>query len=382
MIGLSILRSRWLWINLSILLIAGGVWGWCERTRLMAWYHVNQLTKASDDQVSSPLQALAELDDAPIAPLVERLKTNQERVCTRCGWALGKLVFQWGANHPNLQKLAAKLEEDFLVLSPLGRLQAFAILDAILLVHREETLSDSIMQPLGGILAAEARTREESLLPAALQVANRLTYRSQPVPAEIVQSCRALVHAAIADPRPQCRLGAIRLASADPVGQLFQIVPLVMGNPPDPAPEVRALALVAIGGPEHEDLVSTDDLIPLLHDSDLAVRQTCAKALASRGLSEFEVQLAARMTHPDPAIRAQVPSQVFDFPNLDAKQWLQRLSSDPAPAVRAAMVRAAAEFGALGLRERLWEITQSDPNPTVRQLAEYYLKQPVPPFDR
>ncbi len=379
---LAILRSRWLWINLSILLIGAGVWGWCERTRLMAWYHVNQLAKASDDQVGSSLEALAELDDAPIAPLVERLKSNQERVCTRCGWALGKLVFRWGANHPNPAKLAAKLEEEFPVLSPLGRVQAFVILDAILLTHQEETLPESILRPLGGILAAEAQIREASLLPAALQVANRLTYRGQPVPDEIVQSCRTLVNAALADQRPQCRLGAIRLASAEPVGQLFQVVPLVMGNRPDPAPEVRALALVAIGGAEHEDLVSRDDLIPLLHDPDLAVRKTCAKALASRGLSEFEVQLAARMTHPDPAIRAQVPAQVFDFPNLDTKQWLQRLSGDPSPAVRAAMVRATAEFGALGLRDRLWEMTQSDPNPTVRQLAEYYLKQSLSDFER
>jgi hypothetical protein len=72
-------------------------------------------------------------------------------------------------------------------------------------------------------------------------------------------------------------------------------------------------------------------------------------------------------------MRLQVIDQLRYAHDLEPGVWLRRLSHDPAPAVRAAAVRAAAERHTVHLTDRLEQMAQNDPCPTVRQLAKYYL---------
>ena len=54
--------------------------------------------------------------------------------------------------------------------------------------------------------------------------------------------------------------------------------------------------------------------------------------------------------------------------------WLDRLTADPDPAVRAGAARLAAERRAV-LGDRLEQMSRSDPDGTVRRIAGYYHKR-------
>jgi hypothetical protein len=128
-------------------------------------------------------------------------------------------------------------------------------------------------------------------------------------------------------------------------------------------------------------VIPTDDLLPLLHDGDQGVRTVCEKALRSRGLQGPYVQLARQMSDPQPTVRAQVPAQLQQFPDLDAKLWLERMIQDESPAVRAAVLRMAAELDDLPFRDRLLEMADTDPCPTIRQIGHFYLTRQQRPTD-
>jgi hypothetical protein len=150
------------------------------------------------------------------------------------------------------------------------------------------------------------------------------------------------------------------------------VVPLLN----DPAPEVRQAAMLAVG--PSSEVLATDDLLRWLHDPDADVRRLCEGALRSRGLHEDHVRLGRLMTDSRAGVRLQVVDCLRESSDLEPGVWLRRLSHDPAPAVRAAAVRAASEQTALDLTDRLEQMAENDPSPTVRQLARHYLDSPDP----
>src|SRR5581483_8097547 len=97
------------------------------------------------------------------------------------------------------------------------------------------------------------------------------------------------------------------------------------------------------------------------------------EALRGRGLQPGHLKLARLVTDPRPVNRLRVLDHLFDDGSLDPAVWLRRLSHDPSPAVRAAAVRAMSRQAAVDLTDRLDQMARSDPSPTVRDLARYYL---------
>ena len=67
--------------------------------------------------------------------------------------------------------------------------------------------------------------------------------------------------------------------------------------------------------------------------------------------------------------------------DLEPGIWLRRLTHDPAPEVRVAAIRAAKEPPLADLQvdlsDRIDQILQNDPSPTVRQQAGYYSGYPI-----
>ena len=74
-----------------------------------------------------------------------------------------------------------------------------------------------------------------------------------------------------------------------------------------------------------------------------------------------------------PAVRLAVIDNLQAAVDLDAGAWLRRLSHDPVPAIRAAAARAAVNQARSDLRDRIEQMAQTDPSPTVQQVARYYL---------
>jgi hypothetical protein len=152
---------------------------------------------------------------------------------------------------------------------------------------------------------------------------------------------------------------------------LAETVPLLH----DPEAIVRRAALLAVGpATDDSDVVVEDEvLFPWLHDPDGEVRELCAAALRSRGLTDDQVALAARLASPHPADRLQLLLDLRSANGAvrDPGPWLERLSRDPDPAVRAGAVRVCFETR-LALTEWANHLAAADPDPTVRRLAEYY----------
>jgi hypothetical protein len=358
---------------LAVVLLGAGAWVGLHWSHLQAWRHARALAGASDEERSARLERLAELGEAAIPPLVSRLHSPDEAVCDAAGRALTELARRWGSRHVCGEQLARQLVAAFPDLPCAGQRHALIVASALVTAAPDEAPDDSVMLAAGQLLGYAAKSGAEELRPPALNLAVALLYPARPLPPELLLICRTLATSGLKDTRAACRAAAVRLAAAPGMEMLQQLVPLVSGPTPDPAGEVRALALLALTA--HDELLATDELLPFLHDPSEAVRGVCERILQSRGLTPTDIQLARRMTDPHPGVRAKVPAQVFEFPDLDTRVWLERLSRDPSPAVRAAVLRASCEFGETRMYERLREMAETDPDQTVRQIAEHYFLQ-------
>ncbi len=189
-----------------------------------------------------------------------------------------------------------------------------------------------------------------------------------------VPRCRELVQAGLGGKSPETRVRAVRLALRPEVRMLTEVVPLL----DDPTPEVRRAAMLAVGPPieDGQPVIEDEALFRWLHDSDPDVRELCETSLRARGLSEEHLDLARKLSNPSPSERLRLlldlrwPGEAVRDPG----PWLERLGRDSDPAVRAGALRVAYEcrvsFGAWASR-----IASTDPDPTVRRLAEYYRGQ-------
>ena len=103
--------------------------------------------------------------------------------------------------------------------------------------------------------------------------------------------------------------------------------------------------------------------------------------LVGRERSDAEIALGRRLTNPDPTERLKLLLDLrYDDDVADPEPWLERLSRDPEPAVRAGAARVAVEV-ALARRQPYpaWvgRVADADLHPTVRFVAAYYRSQPA-----
>jgi hypothetical protein len=148
-----------------------------------------------------------------------------------------------------------------------------------------------------------------------------------------------------------------------------------------PEAEVRRAALFAIGPATDDDPVLGDEeLFRWLHDPDAGVRQVCYAALTSRGRTDPEIALGRRLTHPDVRERLELLRDLrFDDDVPDTEPWLERLSRDADPAVRAGAARVAVEYAAeKRLTVPVWvgRMADADPDATVRRIARQWRDRP------
>lgn len=190
--------------------------------------------------------------------------------------------------------------------------------------------------------------------------------------------CREVIAAGLKLPGVASRLGAIRAAMHPTAGMRAELLPLLNA----PEPEVRRAALFAVGPATDADpVIGDEELFRWLHDPDAGVRKVCHAALVSRGRTEPEIGLGGRLVHPDPAERLRLLLDLrYDDDVPDPEPWLERLSRDPDPGVRAGAGRVAVELA----RERQlpfapWvaRLAEADPSPTVRRVAGFYRSQPA-----
>jgi hypothetical protein len=351
--------------TLTALLILIG-FAWLERDHLRVWYSINMLIRAQDSNRLIWAERVAELDLGAMRRLIDCLRRSDAAICAGAQAGLQKMVQRWGANDARRARLAACLAERFTALSEPGRKAALGVLADLFQTQRAGPPTIDLLVPATRIMVEASRATGSGVREAAMSLTATSLAGCSMQP-DLLRACRQLIQMCLSDRSAANRVQAIRLALQKEIDLLEAVTPLLN----DAAPEVRREAMLAVG--PAPGVINTDDLLQWLHDPDAEVRRLCEAALLSRGLREEHVQLGRLLTDSRPAVRLQVLDLLQRDSDLEPGIWLRRLSHDPAPAVRAAAVRAATVQRVRSFADRLEQMAQNDPSPSVRQLAQYYL---------
>lgn len=364
------LRGKGLVGVLAVLLLLVLAGGWYAHDSLLAWYYVQRLSAASEADRGGWAERLAALDETASPRLRQCLRQQEPRVCENAQAGFLALAARWPADDLRRGQLAVALAETYSQYSLAGQCTVLELFAA--------WLSPEVACPSEGLVLAACKlvpqagkSPDPEVRGRAVAVAGAILNHDKNN--ETVTACRELIRRGLQDAEAENRAVAARMAARKELNLLPQVAPLL----DDPTPVVRQAAMLAVG--PHEMAVATDDLLRSLHDTDEDVRRLCEAALKSRGLRSEDVLLGRLISDSQPGVRLQVLDNLRKAADLEPGVWLRRLSHDPSPAVRAAAVRAAGDERQLDFSDRLTQMAQTDPSPTVRQLAQYYLtrqKQP------
>ncbi|HLJ95024.1 MAG TPA: HEAT repeat domain-containing protein [Gemmataceae bacterium] len=348
----------------SGLLILAGV-GWVERTPLLVYYAVHRLRTAEASERQPWVDKVAGLDVVALPQLVECLRQDEPEACANVRAGVQEMVQRWELDDPRRVQLAEQLADRFAEMSEEGALLALEIQENLFRGSLTISSGPDLLPAVARMIREAVGTVNTRVHLRALGLAATCV-EARPRP-ELIDTCRKITLRCLTDQAQGNRIEAIRFAARPEVGAHEAVVPLLN----DPVPEVRRAAILALG--PAPAALNTDDLLTWLHDTDSGVRSLCETALRSRGLEPEHIKLGRLMTDRRPETRLQVIDQLRRVSDLEPGVWLRRLSHDPAPAVRAAAVRAAAEQAVPSLKDRLEQMAQNDPCPSIRQLAQYYL---------
>jgi hypothetical protein len=361
-------KTRYLAAGAVAVLLLAGAGLWLGREPLLTWYYLRGLRQAGEGERERWAERVAGLDQAAVPPLLDLL-AGDDPACAGARAALAALARRWGGDDPRGAELARRLSDGFARLSPSGQRAALEFEAGWLRAEGGPAPSADVARALTRELPEAARG-DGGARGAALELAAALLER--PDYAESVGPCRELALACFSDADAENRLRAARLALHPGMDLQQQALPLLR----DPSADVRRLAMLAVG--PAQNVIGTDDLLHWLHDPDPEVRRLCEAALGSRKVPRDHIRLGRMLTDPDHHVRLNVLDELHRAHDIDAGIWLRYLSHDPKESVRVAAARAAVEqrFGTpVDLRDRLEQMSKSDPSDTVRQLTGYSLSR-------
>jgi hypothetical protein len=345
---------------LLILLLTAGVVAWWQRHTLMAWYAVRGLQQAGEPARAAWITRIAEHPRAALPFLFASLRKNDHRSCDNVKQCLLQLWRGWNLDDPRRTQLMQLLAQEFGRFSSIGQKATLELANSL-----GPTVPVSLAPPLASLILQASSVEEETVRDQALTLATSLA--TQPASSSSLNACRELARACLHDTNADNRGRALRLAIQPSIDLREQVAPLLS----DPSPEIRRTAMVVLG--PATEVISTDDLLHWLHDPDAEVRHLCESALRGRGLRKEHLLMGRLMTDPQVTERLKVLDVLQQANDVEPGVWLRRLSHDPAPAVRAATVRLAAEQTVVNLADRIEQMAQNDPSHTVRQIAQFYL---------
>jgi hypothetical protein len=347
---------------LAAVLLAGGTLAWMERANLRTWYYLRGLARAGAAERETWVVRVAGLGEMAVPGLLDLLADADAHVSANARAALARLADDWGLADPRTTDLVQQLGPAFANLPPAGQQNVLElVLSWFTAAPREaaSTLTSACARLVG-----EAASSDVEVQAAGLELCAALLARA---PAgEALAEGRALVRACLRAERPALKLRAIQLALFPGMALLQDVVVLLN----DPAAKVRRAAVRALG--PAQEVVQDDGLLPSLHDPDPEVRRLCKEALLGRKLLPEHIELGWLLTHPNPVERLKVLDRLHSTPNVDPGLWLRRLSHDASPAVRVAALRVMSLQTYVDLTDRIDQMMQSDPSPTVCSLARYY----------
>lgn len=342
-------------LGATIWLLAPGLW---------AWYCVSALARSEAQDRPAWLAKTTALGQAAVPALVDCLRRDDEKACANATAGLLELARR---GTPSSTALCNKLGAAFPTLSATGQCAALDLAERFVSEPNRSRAAVGDGRGLAEILQGAARSETGAAHLKGVELALRCMSADRLAEPAILP---VLLRRCLRDPDAGNRVAGVQAAAH----YAPELLPEVAGLLPDPVPEVRRAALLCVGSAAQA--VATDDLLPWLHDPDEGVRTICETALRGRGLSEAHLRLARLLTSPEPAQRLRIIDFLHPGGELEPGVWLRRLSHDQAPAVRAAALRQAGGRLGANLRDRIEQMAQDDPSPTIRQIARFYLERP------
>lgn len=360
-------------IALAFLVLLGALAYW-QKDRLLGRDPVNQLAEANEANQEDCLKSVVAQGESCLPGLIEHLKTGNEVVCGNMGKGLESFLLAWGWDDPRTAALIQQLTEAYPQCKEVGKQTSLKAATRFLEAQAEEKkLTPDLARSMAALLSNASEN------PSTLTLTLAHAFLKRAPSDQGTGPCRDLVHKGLKSADTSIRLAAVQVLLLPPLKKDKELLPMLVPFLKEKEPPLRKAALLALAS--ERDLLEDDDLLPLLHDADLEVQHFCELALRSRGLKDDHLLLARLISAPEPAVRLQVLDHLHRVPDLEPGAWLERLSQDPAPAVRAAAARAAANQSQVDLRGRLHQMAREDPSPTVRQLAVFYLTRSPHRYD-
>lgn len=354
-------------LGMLVVLLAAGAVGYFKHEMIAAMYQAWRLRSAAPEMHDSFAARFEQMGLVGTDALASTFTVNNETACRNAEQVLVRVLAAWTVRDPRYDTAMRQLAEKASCFSMCGH-QSCLILLKQLFATSEPTQSASL-------LIMEMLTHQQNDAASRLAVFDlmvNLLGTENGVAETLQRQAKTWVVAGLRDENVAVRLAAIRLA-VTPGLQLHEcLVPLIAAETTDSSAEVRQLVILALG--EHERLLATDDLCRFLNDAQESVRQTTERALRVRGLGQAQIQLARHMHDSNPMSRAEVPGLVLESPDIDLYLWMERLSSDPSPAVRAATAKAMAQTKDERLEALMKKLMDHDSDPTVQQISRFYGK--------
>jgi hypothetical protein len=367
-------RKKWLIVGLFTVgaLLGTAVVVWVERTPLLTWYYVNGLERTTDHDRALWVDRVAGLGDEAAPAVFASLRRADDGACRNVGAALERWTGQRNGDDPRSAALADHMAKAFGDCSPSGR--RVVLEAAVAWFHADDAKpADALLTSCARLVAEAAEVPEDETHAAALSLCSLALDRAEDAK-EMLPAGRTLVKKALGDESAIARLRAVQ-ASVHPGMDMAEEV---AGLLKDPSPEVRRAALFAVG-PAEEKQVPAKSLLPVLHDADSEVRKVCEEVLRKdRHLSPLCFKIGWCLYHPDPAERLNVLDYLQREGEVEPGVWLRELSHDDSPAVRLAALRAMTQQEIVDLSDRMEQMADGDPSPTVSQTARLYLKMSKP----
>jgi HEAT repeat protein len=329
-------KRKWLirsGAGIVFILAAIGFWAGMNISLLKARYAGHQLRSATtDEERTKAADQLASLGAPGLAKLVEFIQSGDDSCRTAAGGSLDRYL----AALPDSDRRAV--------------LVAGQVLDTF--PHSDDACRKAVLGLLPNILKRTGNT--------------------------YATKCREAIAAGLKMPDPDSRVLSIRMALHPDVKMRSELLHLLT----DPEPRVRGAALFGVASvTDGEQVIADEELFRWLHDPDEGVRKVCYDALVSRDRSETEISLARRLSNPDPSERLKLLFDLrYEDDISDPEPWLERLSRDQEPAIRAGATRVVLEVMADRKQNCpgwVARVTDADPDPTVRRVAGYFRRELV-----
>lgn len=358
-------KSRMLSCALIVFIAAGGGVGLWQQKTIRSWYLTWKLQSASPEMVSTYVRPFEAMGLVGIDALLSCLHSKSDSACLNARQVLTSIFKAWPPNDPRRSVIIQQLANHASQFSSAGHSECLVMLQDMV---QGDGLTSQIQHALSAVVAHAINNSETRLIIYETMI-KALQYE-EVIEESLQKQAKSLVIVGTKSDLEAIRLPAIRLAVLPGLKLHEHLVCLVTAPVMDPSADVRQLALLALG--EHESLLSTDELCRFLSDPDKEVRTISERAIQLRGLSQAQIKLARLMHDQDTVSRAALPGLVIATPEVDSYQWMERLTKDPSPAVRAATARAIGTSSDRRMGSLMKLMLDQEQDQTVQQIARYY----------